>query len=1011
MLRILLFLAVMIVTFSGYSAVVIKQDFQGAEINQQISVYAPQIQTKVTKKNALTLFQSEKLFVKNNANSVMLDNVTYGYWLKGKIAIEEQSPRSLILKLHYSHLGNATLFVKQQDGNLSEKHFYRGSIPEKNHEQLVDTDTAFNITVENTTAEFLLYIRPQGTSYNVYNVHVTLQTLEQYDSRKYADTSFISLVFGFIIAMFLYNFVLYLYVGYKPYIYYCGYLAALFSLDYTATGFGYTGIVNFSTATNVFLMSASPSFAYLFLVLFGRNILNLSSVYPRIDKFFKVAQWLCPISVLMLFTSFDSVNTLLLYSQLTATSLLAITAYKVHCKAKLPGAFFFSISFIFIVAGSLVHLSMEIWPLEEYISSPQTYKVYRWLEQKAFHVFTMVEMILLSLALASFIRQAELDKQQAQAEKLTLIMQTLTLKEQYANQLETEVKLRTYQLDQRNIELNKLQKIRDKFFAQMTHEFRSPLTLAIAPLSEIRQGKYGPLSDAFNRTLALIERNTLKMLTLVNSMLDLVRYNKHNLTVENSEINIALSLENIIDNYAFLVADKNITIKLNTPKIKTLTLWFDQQHFDAIINNLLSNACKHTPDKGTISLTYRILNHFLTIDITNTGSFISPEQQTYIFDYLYKNIGSTDKDSENSGIGLSYVKELLDLHQGNILVESDEELGTKFIVLLPYTAPDQEQLSEINHYVAQSAVENNEQALDALDESSARDKFSDQIQVLLIDDNKELLTYLSQVLIAANYQVVTAEDGKQGYQACLYHLPDIVVSDVVMPNMSGLELINAMRIHNDLKHIPIVLLTSEIEKEQQISGIKQGADEYLTKPFIPDELLAKLDRLIARRNSLKQQYLKKYFSGNKASSNAANNLPSNSSDNLKSDQADLKTKAEKIIYENLADSNFSVERLAELLFLSRSTLHRQLTDKHGISPNKLIVELRLSLAADLLSTEHNTESVANIAYAMGFNSQSYFAKKFNEKYGVTPRIWQKKHHVPVLAKSDTATKKAVDVSI
>ncbi len=992
MLKGLLFLGMMMVAQLGHTQVVIDERFQRAEINHHISVYAPQKVTTVTKENAITLFQLENAFIQNKANSVMLDSNSYGYWLKGKISVQQNAPKTLILKLHYSHLGNSILFLKQQNGRITKKHFYRGNSPEKKHTQLVDTDTAFTLNIENTAAEFLLFIRPQGTSYNVYNVHVTLQTFQQYDAEKYADTAFIALVFGFILAMFLYNFVLYLYVGYKPYVYYCGYLAALFSLDYVATGFGYTGIVNFSTSTNVFLMSASPSFAYLFLVLFGRNILNLSSVYPRMDKFFKVAQWLCPISVLMVFTSFDSINTLLLYSQLTATALLAITAYKVHCKAKLPGALFFSISFIFIVAGSLVHLSMEIWPLEEYISSPETYKVYRWLEQKAFHVFTMVEMIFLSLALASFIRQAEFDKQQAQAEKLTLVTQTLELKSQYSSQLETEVKLRTYELAQRNIELKKLQEIRDKFFAQMTHEFRSPLTLAIAPLSEIRQGKYGKLGEAFDSTLALIERNTLKMLTLVNAMLDLVRHNQYGFTPVNSQVNIDLSLEKIVNNYAFLANNKNISFSLDKVAAKNTEIWFDQHHFDGIFNNLVSNAFKHTPNKGQITLSYRLVNNVLTVELFNSGSFINAEQQQYIFEYLYKNKGATGKDNENSGIGLSYVKELVDLYKGNVVVESDKQRGTKFVVQLPL---ENQQLAytqdESSLFVFDDVNNITTVNSEFCQGEAAESCLLDKTQVLLIDDNKELLTYLSNMLTEANYQVLTAEDGEQGYNACVQYSPDIIISDVVMPNVSGLEFVQKIRANDSLKHLPIILLSTQNDKVEQVSGINQGADDYLTKPFIPSELLARLRRIIEQRGILKQKLLQ--------DTNLKNNFVVPVRNNAKaSDKADIKAKALAFIYQHASDANFTVERLAKLLFLSRSTLHRQLTEYHGITPNRLILNSRLSIAAELLKTDYKDEILVNVAYAVGFNSQSYFSKKFSEKYKMSPKKWQqqKQHNTELV---------------
>jgi len=391
--------------------ILLANDFNKKDISKELNLFSPSEPMPINKITAVRLFGSPELFKASQNDSLLLGNSLNGYWIKGRIDGSHLNNNSVILRLTYNHLGDSTLFVKQQNGELIEKkRFYS----EQNTETIIDHKLAFLIDISSPKTEFLLHVKPQGVSYNVYNVHAYLHTVASYDSEKLTELLFYGLLFGFLIAMFAYNFILYLYVGYRPYLYYCAYLVAVFFAIISASGLGYILFFKFSITSMVNMLALAPTSAAICLLQFGRQILELKYSYPMINRYYIFSQIILLLLSPLTLTSWTEFNEWLLIFELILVSSMSVVAWRIHKKKKLMGAFIFSLSFVVICLGLFIHVGLEIADVESLFESPMYRNIYRWMEHYVFNLFIMLEMILLSFALSSFIRQAELDKKSAQ---------------------------------------------------------------------------------------------------------------------------------------------------------------------------------------------------------------------------------------------------------------------------------------------------------------------------------------------------------------------------------------------------------------------------------------------------------------------------------------------------------------------------------------------------------------------------------------------------------------------
>jgi len=527
------------------------------------------------------------------------------------------------------------------------------------------------------------------------------------------------------------------------------------------------------------------------------------------------------------------------------------------------------------------------------------------------------------------------------------------------------------QLEHAEVErLKELDDLRSNFFANISHEFRTPLTLILNPTEQLLKDN---IKSDHKNYLQIIHRNASRMLELVNQLLELSKLESGRTELKVGNYDLKKFSNAICGLFDSLAAQKEIKFDRIIPD-EEITGYFDKDILDKILVNLLSNAFKFTPLGGEIHFVLsKDPDGGISISIKDSGIGISRENVKNLFDRF---MSFSNSDLQNSsGIGLSLVHELVLLHKGKIEVDSEVGLGSNFKVFLNL---DKEHYLE-NEIVAPVTYENsisshiaehfkNENTSSAFIKKLP-DHYSEQKPVLLIAEDNPDVRFLISDICGKNYEIIAAENGSIAYQLATEKIPDIVITDVMMPEMDGKELCAELRSNELTSHIPIVMLTARGDQKDKLAGLKTGADDYLVKPFDADELLARLQNLLDQRKKLQEHY-KKVLN---AFIPAMENVTSMDAVFLKN----LKFEVEK----NLHKENYGVSELAATLSLSRSQLHRKVSGLLGYSPNEIIRNMRLEKARMLIVKKSGT--ISEIAYKCGFNSPAYFSKCYKDYFGHT----------------------------
>jgi signal transduction histidine kinase/ligand-binding sensor domain-containing protein/DNA-binding response OmpR family regulator len=511
-----------------------------------------------------------------------------------------------------------------------------------------------------------------------------------------------------------------------------------------------------------------------------------------------------------------------------------------------------------------------------------------------------------------------------------------------------------------------------RFFTNMSHEFRTPLSLIITPLERIIRSATEP---SLQTQYQLIHRNARRLLNLVNQLLDFRKMEVHELKLHPTEGDIVHFVRETCYSFTDIAEKKQIRFSYNGP-LQSLVTRFDHDKLERILFNLLSNAFKFTAENGEVAVEATIVKNavgaLLKIKIKDTGIGIPAERQEKIFERFFQHEVPGTMINQGSGIGLAITKEFVNLFNGTISVESQEFKGSCFTVQLPL----KELASPVNftgESTSRKAVETNENVAEnkgaAVQPASRRKKFT----ILLVEDSEDFLFYLKDNL-GEYYNIITAVNGKEGWQKTLSGHPDIVVSDIIMPGATGIELCHKIKNDRRTKHIPVVLLTALTGEEQQLRSIETGASDYLTKPFNFEILLSKIKNLL-----LQQQALRKTFTKKVEVQHAEMNV-----ENERTDEKFVQNVL-KIIEENVSNADFSVEDLSRALFMSRSAVYKKLFILTGKTPIEYIRIVRLEKAARLLQKTNKT--VAEVAYETGFNNPKYFSRYFKAQFGVLPSTY------------------------
>ena len=540
--------------------------------------------------------------------------------------------------------------------------------------------------------------------------------------------------------------------------------------------------------------------------------------------------------------------------------------------------------------------------------------------------------------------------------------------------LQQQVNVRTAELQVQNekLELQKLQlakqaedlkevdQLKSRLLANISHEFRTPLTLIKGPLDQLSRFPERVLSA---QNAQMMRRNTNRLLRLVNQLLDLSKIDAGALPVNMTEGNLHQCLRAAASTFNSHAAQRNIDYQVQIPNTQ---LWasFDRNKMEEVMYNLLSNAFKFTPDGGTIAVICQHRDGQVNIEVSDTGVGIPEEDQDNVFNRFYQIDNTSTQSVEGSGIGLSLVKEFVDLMQGEITLESTVHQGTSFYISIPVEAI---RANQITRDASVEAIAAKETRTPAIAEADAH-------TVLLIEDNEDMRNYLADIL-ASTYVIYEAKHGKDGLQKAQEQVPDLIISDVMMPEMDGMEFCDHLKRDIKTSHIPVILLTAKSGMENKISGLQTGADAYLTKPFDARELEVTIHSLIEQRARLQQFYAQ----------HTDPFLPKN---------IDEPTVDERFIA-NLLDLlerehghfKFGVPQMQKALAMSKTQLHRKMKALTGQAPGEFLRNFRLKRASQLLS---KGQTVTQVAFSVGFNNLSYFAKCFKELFEESPSSYGKK---------------------
>ena len=526
-----------------------------------------------------------------------------------------------------------------------------------------------------------------------------------------------------------------------------------------------------------------------------------------------------------------------------------------------------------------------------------------------------------------------------------------------------------HKLELENLQSKKLKEVfalKNRFFAQISHEFRTPLTLMLGPVKE--------LMDRVKKTdhlyLQLIERNGERLLNLINQLLELSRLEAGGMSIEVVQLDLVPFMKQVFANFSSLAETRCIQYHFDT-SVESLFIHTDREKLERILFNLLSNAFKFTPENGEIRLALGLekkgINDSVVLSVSDTGPGIAVEHLSNIFNRFYQVAGVHSSYQEGSGIGLALVKELVELLHGKISVKSTPGSGTTFEVSLP---PGKDYFSEADF--AQSAFfsDSNSESLELPDEKARQipnlvPVNGEQPLVLLVEDNQDMRLFIRQS-IDARYRLLEASNGEEGLAMALKHIPDIIISDVMMPVMDGLELCQQLKANINTSHIPLIMLTAKADIASRLEGLEYGADVYLAKPFDKRELEVRMRKLMELRKQLHARYGQTDFEP--------------SIDNRREDAFVLKVR--QLILDHLSETDFDIERLSSALAMDRTTLHRKLKALTGKSASIFIRQIRLQEGYRLLKT--GEMNVSEVAYTVGFSDPSYFSKLFSKAFGKAP---------------------------
>lgn len=532
-----------------------------------------------------------------------------------------------------------------------------------------------------------------------------------------------------------------------------------------------------------------------------------------------------------------------------------------------------------------------------------------------------------------------------------------------------------------------------QFFINISHEIRTPMTLIINPLEKLLAEKKG---GEVQKTYLMIYRNAQRILRLINQLMDIRKLDKGQMFMKFRETDMVGFIDDVMLTFDYMARKKKIHFSFEhvMPQLK---VWVDMNNFDKILMNIFSNAFKYTPEQGEITVILSTgrdstrrdpLKEYFEITVTDNGIGLDREKIERIFERFYQIDNDVTKSNFGTGIGLHLSRSLVELHHGIILAENREDApGSRFIIRIPLGSAHlrTDELEDVEAVITPHTVlvkpekTDLEEAFEEEEdeESKKAGKSKNRMRILIVEDEEEILSYLKEEL-EGDYRIMTRKNGREAYDTILADTPDLVISDIMMPEMDGLSLCRKIKQNTNVNHVPVILLTAKSKPEDTMEGMATGADAYMVKPFNTELLKSTIANLIANRKLLKSK-----FSGAQQQEDKVQKLSMKSADEI------LMSKIMKVINENLSNPDLNVEMLAANVGLSRVHVHRKLKELTNLSARDFIKNIRLQQAAALLKEKKLT--VSEVAYATGYTNLSHFSSSFKEVHGMSPKEYMLAH--------------------
>lgn len=543
----------------------------------------------------------------------------------------------------------------------------------------------------------------------------------------------------------------------------------------------------------------------------------------------------------------------------------------------------------------------------------------------------------------------------------------------------TYIALYIYRLQYRVTLEKHLTEIKIRFFTDISHELRTPLTLISGPVNEVLENEQ--ISSKARAYLSIVNNNVTRMIRLINEILDFrkVQSNKMKLLVENSDL--VIEIKRIMSEFFLIQEEKqmNFSLECNSEHVYC---WIDRDKFEKVLFNLISNAFKFTPSKGTIRINLISEKDLIAIIISDNGIGISPQKINTLFE-RFESYTLYNPLQPSSGIGLALAKELLTLHHATIEVKSRKDEGSEFKIEL---------LKGKSHFINDNNIEFilNDSLSNELQENiltnSDEEYNEDTLSILIVEDNKELAGFLSSIL-SIEYQTILAVNGQEGLILAEEKIPDFIITDIMMPEMDGLDMIKAIKENRDICHIPIIVLSARSTLDDRIEGLEYGIDDYITKPFSSTYLKKKIKAVINQRKQLQEIFMTDIAKNDEVQNSIILSQPQI----INSDKVFIQQLIQ-YMEDNINNSDFKIESIAEAMKISRSIFYRKVKSILGLSPIDLIRKIRIKRAIQLINSgEYN---FSEVAYMTGFSDPKYFGKCFKKETGLNPSEFKKKEVEP-----------------